>query len=157
MKILHRESGDLHEAHISLIEDEDWEIIKQSDQFKFKWIQEKERVVYKIQLTVEDDILGLISTEDIPREYRIHIHLVENSDANKGKNKTYDFIAGALIAYTCQLAFDKDYDGFVSLEPKTALISLYKEKYGFQEMGNFLYTQLENSEALIKKYLSDEE
>jgi len=81
------------------------------------------------------DILGLISVEDIPKEYRLHIHLVENSNANKGRDKAYDNIAGCLIAHTCEMAFEKNYDGFVSLKPKTEITKLYKDNYGFMEMG----------------------
>ncbi len=156
MKVLHHKTGNLHEAVIELVEDEDWEIIEQSNDFIFNWKKEKNRIVHKIRLKIEAKILGLISIEDIPREYRIHIHLIENSNSNKGKNKEHDYIAGCLLAHTCELAFDKEYDGFVSLEPKTKLIPLYKEKYGFREMGKYLYTELSNSEELIKKYLENE-
>ncbi len=80
---------------------------------------------------------------------------IENSNSNKGRGKNYGFVAGCLIARTCEIAFEKNYDGFVSLEPKTELRSLYKNKYGFREMGNYLYTELSNSERLIQKYLRD--
>ena len=156
MKLLHRKTGDLHEAIIELVQDEDWEIIDKSGQFQFKWKKDKKRIVHKIRLKLESEILGLISIEDIPKEYRIHIHLIENSDSNKGRNKKYDYTAGCLIAHTCELAFEKKYGGFVSLEPKTELIALYEKKYGFREMGNYLYTELSNSEELIKKYLGND-
>lgn len=155
MRILHKKSGIFHEATIELVEDEDWEVIEKSGEFIFNWKKEKTRIVHKIQSTIEREVLGLISIEDIPKEYRIHIHLIENSNSNKGKAKKYDFVAGNLIAHTCELAFNKEYDGFVSLEPKTELIDLYKKKYGFKEMGQLLYTELDNSEALIKKYIGD--
>ncbi|MFK7906025.1 MAG: hypothetical protein AB8B69_12910 [Chitinophagales bacterium] len=156
MKVLHRKTGDLHEAIIELVEDEDWELIEQSNQFIFNWKQEKTKIVHKLRLKIESEILGLIAIEDIPREYRIHIHLIENGNSNKGREKEYDYIAGCLIAHTCDIAFTKEYGGFVSLEPKTKLMSLYKEKYGFKEMGKYLYTELSNSEELIKKYLEND-
>ena len=155
MKILHRKSGHLHEAVIELVENEDWIIIDLSNQFTFNWLLEKKAIVHKIRLELEEEILGLISIEDIPKEFRIHIRLIENSNKNKGKNKEFDWIAGALIAKTCQLAFDKEYDGFVSLQPKTELEELYVQKYGFKRMGHLLFTELKNSEELIKKYLGD--
>ena len=83
------------------------------------------------------------------------IRLIENSNKNKGTEKEYDFVAGCLIARSCQIAFEREYDGFVSLKPKSELRELYKNKYGFQKMGNLLYSELSNSEALVKKYLND--
>lgn len=156
MKILHRKTNELHEAIIELVEDKDWEIIKNSGDFVFNWKKEKKFIVHKLRLNLEEKILGLISLEDIPKEYRLHIHLIENSKSNKGKHKEFDNIAGCLIAHTCEIAFEKGYQGFVSLEPKTEIIDLYKNKYGFSEMGNLLYVELTNSEFLIQKYLKDE-
>lgn len=94
-----------------------------------------------------------MAIEDIPKEYRIHIRLIENSNSNKGKGKEYDNIAGCLIAHICEIAFEKNYDGFVSLKPKSEIIGLYISKYGFKAMGNYLFTELNNSELLIEKYL----
>lgn len=156
MKILHKKSNELHEAVIELVKDEDWEIIDRSGQFEFIWRREKKYLVHKIRLQLEEEILGLISIEDIPKEYRIHIRLIESGNRNKGKKKEYDFVAGCLIAHSCEIAFEKDYDGFVSLKPKTEIEGLYKNKYGFRQMGQLLYTELSNSEALIKKYINDE-
>jgi len=149
-------SGRLYEAVIELIKDEDWEIIDKSGQFLFNWRKEKSFLVHKIRLKLEEKILGLISLEDIPKEFRLHIRLIENSNSNKGKNKEYDYVAGCLIAHLCELAMEKNYDGFVSLKPKSELVGLYKSKYGFKEMGQLLFTELGNSEVLIKKYLEDE-
>lgn len=155
MKILHKKSKNLHEAVIELVQNEDWDIIEQSGQFDFNWRKEKKYIVHKIRLEIEDEILGLIALEDILKEYRIHIKLIENSNKNKGSKKKYDFIAGCLIARSCEIAFEKEYDGFVSLAPKTELIGHYIKKYGFQNMGQLLFTELNNSEKLIKKYLND--
>jgi len=156
MKLRHRETGESHEAIIDLLLEEDWKVIEKSDSFSFNWKQEKKRTVNKIRLKNESEIQGLVSYEDIPKEFRIHLHLIENSQQNKGKLKKYDFIAGCLIARTCEIAFEKNYNGFVSLEPKTELVFLYKNKYGFEEMGNYLFTELSNSERLIKEYLTYE-
>lgn len=155
MKVLHKKDEILHEAVVELVQNEDWEIIDKSGQFEFNWKEEKQYLVHKIRLNIENEILGLIALENIPKEYRIHIRLIENSNKNKGTNKEYDFVAGCLIARSCQIAFEKEYDGFVSLKPKSALRGFYQRKYGFQNMGNLLYTELSNSEALIKKYLND--
>lgn len=156
MKVLHQQTNELHEAIIELVQNEDWELIDKSGQFVFNWKKEKKRIVHKIRLSIANEILGLISIEDFPKECRIHIHLIENSNENKGKNKKYDYSAGCLIARTCEIAFEKEYEGFVSLESKTKLIDYYKTKYGFREMGRLLYLELNNSERLIKKYLKND-
>jgi len=155
MKILHRKSCELYEAVIELLEGKDWKIIDKNEQFVFNWENEKKYLVHKIRLELEEEILGLISMEDIPKEYRIHIRLIESSISNKGKNKKFDYVAGCLIARSCEIAFEKNYDGFVSLKPKSELVELYMRKYGFRQMGQLLYTELDNSEALIKKFLKN--
>lgn len=153
MKIVHKKSGKLVEAVIELVEDEDWKVIERDKRFGFKWIKEKSQIVHKIRLSVEKRILGLLSLEDIPKELRLHIRLIEVNANDIGRQKEYENIAGCLIAFTCKQSFKKNYDGFVSLYSKTELRKLYTEKYGFQELGMNLYTELSNSEELIKKYL----
>ena len=155
MKVLHKKSGDLREAVIELVEGGDWDAIGKSKKFGFRWMNEKGYIVYKIRLAKEEEILGLISLEDIPKELRIHVRLIEVNSENIGENKKYDRIAGCLFAFTCRLAFKKKYEGYVSLYSKTELIEHYKKKYGFREFGMNLYTELTNSERLIKKYLGN--
>ena len=134
----------------------DYVLIEKSKQFEFNWIKERKNLVFKVRKKDEENILGLISLINIPKELRIEIHLLEISKNNIGRNKIIDRLAGCLIAYACDLAFQKGYDGFVSLVSKTEIINLYKEKYGFLEMGNHLYTQLVNSQHLIETYLEND-
>ncbi len=155
MKLLHQKTGELHEAIIELVEDEDWEVIQNSKAFGFNWIKEKNQIVHKIRLALENEILGLISIEDIPKELRIHVRLIEVNENDRGKNKRYDYVAGCLFAFTCKMAFKKNYEGYVSLYSKTDLIEYYKEKYGFEQFGRNLYIELKSSEQLITKYLEN--
>lgn len=155
MKLLHRKSGEFHEAIIELVQEEDWEIIEKDKTFKFNWKKEKKYLVHKITLKLEKEVLGLVSIEDVPKELRLFIRLIEVSKKHRGRKKVYDHVAGSLIAFTCNLAFQKDYNGFVSLIPKTELVNHYKSKYGFKEFGSHLYLELEKSENLIKKYLGN--
>ena len=46
---------------------------------------------------------------------------------------------------------------FVSLKPKTRLIELYQDKYGFRQYGRLLAVEQRSSMALINKYLRNEE
>ena len=79
----------------------------QDRRFGFKWIKEKDQIVHKIKTTVEDQIVGLVSIQDVPRELRLHIRLIEVNAEDRGSKKRYDHVAGCLIAFTCQLAFHK--------------------------------------------------
>ena len=153
MKILHKPSDTLKTAIIELMENDDWEQVYRSDEFEFDWSKERKWTVYKLTLEGESVIQGLISIENIPKEYRTHIHLIENKIPNKGKNKVYDYVAGCLIAYVCDLAFKKRFEGFVSLKPKTEIIEYYETKYGFRRAGIMRVSTTENSEQLIQKYL----
>ena len=97
-----------------------------------------------------------MSLIDYPNEIRIHLNLLESRKDQRGKNKKIGNIAGCLIAYACRESFKRGYGGFVSLLPKTELISYY-ENYGFQAVGTVMAISEENSQKLITKYFRDEE
>ena len=156
MKVIHKDSGELLEAIIDGVDENDWESIQKNDAFQFDWKAEKDHPAYKIRLESEEEILGLISVEDIPKEFRIHIRLIEINLKDVGKHKRYDRIAGCLFAFICNLSFQKDYGGYISLQPKTELLEQYVSKYGFQRLGKNLFIELGASESLINKYLGDE-
>lgn len=151
-------SGKILHSAIEEVVSSDYRWIRKSKEFKFDWELEKENEVYKIYLVDKDEnILGLMSMIDYPEEYRIHLNLIEVGASNRVKSKSVENIAGCLIAFACQVAFDRDYFGFVSLQPKTKLIDLYQEKYGFRQYGRLLAVEQASSKALIDKYLNDEE
>ena len=156
MKLWNTRKKIFEKGIIELVSKNDYSKIKKGNQFEFDWNREKKNLVYKIHRKNEDEIVGLISLIDFPKELRLEIHLLEISKDNIGKNKNIDRSAGCLIAFACSLSFQKDYDGFVSLVSKTEIIKLYKEKFGFQELGNHLFSQLHNSESLINEFLNDE-
>jgi hypothetical protein len=155
VKLVDLHSNQAFEAEIEAVDEEDFDMIRSLDQFEFDWHKEKRNEVYKIVEKYQDapEILGLISISDITEELRIHIHLIENSNENKGKNKKIDRIAGCLLAFACSIAFKRGYLGFTSLVPKTELIGLYVDKYGFQQYGRQLAIDQQDAIDLIKKYL----
>lgn len=156
MKLKHKPSDQLLDAVITELIREDYKTIEQDKGFSFDWTTEKEHEVYKICLVVDEKILGVMSLIDIPKEYRIHLNLLEVAKAQQGKNKVIDFIAGCLIAFAAETAFKRGYYGFVSLEPKTALIDLYQNKYGFSPYGRYLAIEGTVAQSLIEKYLNHE-
>jgi hypothetical protein len=122
----------------------------------FNWSKEKEHYIYKLFLTATEKIVELMSVIDVGQELRIEIHLIEVSKENRGRNKLIEGIAGCLIAYACRLSFDKGYQGFVSLIPKTKIINLYIDNYGFKQFGRQLALDYDEALLLIDKYLNDE-
>lgn len=160
MKLLLTETNQEFEAEIIKLNETDYKHIDKSKQFYFNWSLEKEYDVYKIVkfgIKKNRKIHGLISLTDRSDEYRIHINLIENSLENslenKGRNKKIERVAGCLIAFAVQIAFEKGYYGFTSLTPKTELINLYQEKHGFSQFGRQLAVEGKEAIALIQKYL----
>ena len=130
--------------------------LKGNKNFTFDWSIEKDKKVYKISVKDKKTILGLMSLIDYPNEIRIHLNLLESRKDQRGKSKKIANIVGCLIAFACRESFKKGYGGFVSLIPKTELITYYKN-YGFVEAGVLLAIWEENSRKLITKYFRDEE
>jgi len=129
---------------------------KNLENFEFDWSKEAAYETYKLSLTSDGQILGLLSFSRVIEELRIEIRLLEISSKNRGEGKKYDRIAGILIAYACKESFQNGFYGFVSLVPKTRLIRHYEEKYGFQQFGKHLAVELETSEFLMNRYLTYE-
>src|ERR1035437_5601285 len=121
MKILDTLIRKNYPVEILPVEDEDFKSLGKS-RFFFDWRIEKDKEVYKLRLLNSKDILGLVSMERIPDEWRIHIRLLTVSKENKGKGKHYDKIAGNLITHVAKIAV-REYGEFacVSLKPKTQL------------------------------------
>jgi len=155
MKLLYTDTNEEFDAEIIEVEHSDYIKIRKARQFEFDWSKEKSNHVFKIIAKDQEgaEILGLISLIDIPNELRIHLNLVEISKPNIGKSKKIDRIAGCLIAFATQVSFEKGYSGFNSLVPKTLLINLYVEKYGFSQYGSQLAIEGKAAIKLIQKYL----
>ncbi len=157
MPLKNRKTGEVLESIIELVTDADYRQIKSSKEFGFDWNLEKNNEVYKICIKGQKKhLLGLMSLINHPEEYRIHLNLIELGNKNKGRSKNTENIAGCLLAFACELAFIRGYYGFVSLQPKTKLIKLYQEKYGFRQYGRLLAVEQTSAQNLINKYLSDE-
>ena len=156
MKLLETTTQKEFEAEIIELEKGDLTKIKKSKQFQFDWSKEKENYLFKIVRTEEAEpreIHGLLSIINRTDELRIHVNLIENSNDNKGKKKKVDKVAGCLLAFATQISFENGYYGFTSLVPKTELIKLYSNKYGFSQFGRQLAVEGRAAINLIQKYL----
>lgn len=110
--------------------------------------------LYKLCITREKDILGVIALIDIPDEKRLEIKLLASSLENVGQNKVYENIAGCLIGFACREAVKRYADeACVSLVPKTVLKNHYKEKYKMLEAGPQLFVEGEALVSLIYKFV----
>lgn len=55
---------------------------------------------------------GLLSIET--KADHVYMHLIESAPFNKGKSKVYSGVPGNLVAFACQLSFQRGFDGNVS-------------------------------------------
>lgn len=147
-------SGDVFDTVIVQLYDKDTLQIIKSD-WKFKWKEQlklTERAVYK--LVIRDNlkiIQGLISLTD--QNDHIYMHLIESAKFNKGKNKIYAGVPGNLVAFACNLSFEKGYDGYLAFDAKTALVKHYEETlYATHFRGTKMMIETHAANRLINQY-----
>ncbi len=157
MNLINLETGEKFEGIIEKISAVQVKKLKGNKNFIFDWSLEEGNEVYRIRRAEQEEFLGLISLIDVHKELRIHINLVESSKTHQGKSKEIAGISGCLIGFACQMSFERGYDGFVSLIPKTNLINHYQNKFGFRQMGLTMVVFLEIAQSIITKYLKDGE
>lgn len=155
MKIIEISTSEKHSVDILPVENDEFKTLKK-DRYFFDWKIEKEYDVYKLQLKGSSDILGFVSIENIPKEWRIHIRLLTVSRENKGLDKKYDKIAGNLIAFVAKIAIREFGElACVSLKPKTEIAKHYIEKYNMNITGMTLSIEVPEIIDLINLYDND--
>ena len=114
-----------------------------SKTFFLKTVEPPQNVEGAIQLKIENEMLIM--------------NVLEIAPHNIGsKNKTYDDVAGCLIAFACRESFklEGDYKGFLTFVSKTNLIKWYADKYGAElTLGQRMFIDERNGIKLIRKYL----
>lgn len=157
MLITEISTGEKHKVEILPVEIDDFSSLRKNRYF-FDWEIEKNQEVYKLQLKGLNDVLGLVSVERIPEEWRIHIRLLTVSKENKGSGKKYDGIAGNLIAFIAKIAVREFGElACVSLRPKSEIAQHYIEKYNMNVTGMTLSLEVPEIVDLIKLYDYDRE
>ncbi len=152
MKVIETSTGKEYSVEILPVESFEFRTLSKKRYF-FDWNTEREREVYKLQIVDTGDILGLVSLERIPEEWRIHIRLLTVSKENKGRGKKYDRIAGNLITYVAKIAILEFGElACVSLRPKTQIAQHYIEKYNMNKTGVTLSIEAPEILDLIKLY-----
>jgi len=155
MKIVEISTKKEYSVEIVPVESDDYKYIKK-DRYFFNWKTEKGEEVYKLRIIGSNDILGLVSIERIPQEWRLHIRLISVSKENKGKEKQFDNITGNLIAHIAKIAV-REYGELacVSLKPKIQIAKHYIENYKMNVTGVTLSIELPEIIDLINKYDKD--
>jgi hypothetical protein len=149
-------SGSKHQIETIPLEDGDYKLLHKTRYF-FDWKTEKGYEVYKLRIAGANDILGLISLERIPEEWRVHIRLLTVSIENKGAGKQYERIAGNMIAHAAKIAV-REYaeHACVSLKPKSQIAQHYIDRYQMRITGITLSIEVPEILELIKSYDHEE-
>jgi hypothetical protein len=155
MKIIDTSTGEKHSVDILPVEIDEFKTLRK-DRYFFDWKIEKNQEVFKLLIKGSSDILGLVSIERIPQEWRIHIRLLTVSKENKGNEKKYDKIAGNLIAFVAKIAIREFGElACVSLRPKSQIAQHYIEKYNMNITGMTLSIEVPEIIDLINLYDND--
>jgi len=156
MNIVEVLTGKIYPIEVLPVEIIDYKSLSKTKYF-FSWKEEKEQEIYKLVMKGQNDILGLVSIERIPSEWRIHIRLLTVTSENKGEGKVFEKIAGNLIAFVSKIAVaDFGELACVSLRPKNSIAQHYIEKYNMNVTGLTLSLEVPQILDLINQYDHEE-
>jgi len=155
MTIVEIQTGKIYPIEILPVKSIDYKSLSKARYF-FDWREEREAETYKLTIKGEHDILGLVSLERIPAEWRIHIRLLTVSEENRGNKKVFENIAGNLIAEVSKMAVAQ-FGKFacVSLRPKSSIAQHYVTKYKMNVTGLTLSLEVPEILDLINEYDHD--
>ncbi len=147
-------TGDSFKTEVLAVSKKDIKQMKETE-WLFNWQDEgkdKKRSIYKLVILDNPNVIqGLVSLQD--KSDHIFMHLIESNKFNRGARKMYLGVPGNLIAFACKLSFDYGYDGFISFESKTNLISHYRQSLGAELLfGNFMVINTKAASKLVKQY-----
>lgn len=149
MVIIKTSTGEKSHIEILEVELEYYNALPVSRYF-FNWNKEQKREVYNLRIEGTIDILGLISLERIPKEFRIHIRLLAVSSENIGTSKKYIGIAPNLISHAAKIALTEyGHLACVSLKPKNKITQHYINKYHMIRTGTSLSIEMPDILKLI--------
>lgn len=155
MYVVEAATGKKYPIEILPVEDRDYARLSKA-RYYFDWKEERKEEVFKLVLKGQNDILGLVSMERIPSEFRIHIRLLTVSKENAGKGKVYENVAGNLIAFVARMAVLSFAElACVSLRPKSSLAQHYINKYKMRITGMTLSLEVPEILDLINQFDHD--
>jgi hypothetical protein len=148
-------TGEALETLVLPVDEADLKGISKKAGWLFDWkfeFTQPERKVCKLVTEREPGIIqGLVSFEK-KKGYML-MPLIESSSFNRGKDKKYFGVAPNLVAYVCKVSMEYGFDGVISFDSKTALISHYEKTLGAVHLGgNKMAIYEESAKNLIDKY-----
>ncbi|WP_416864278.1 MAG: N-acetyltransferase [Imperialibacter sp.] len=155
MVVIDTGTGASHKVEIEPVDDRDFASLTKARYF-FDWKQEKEFEMYKLRIANTRDILGLVSIERIPEEWRLRIRLLTVSKENKGSSKKFENIAGNLLTFISKIAV-REYGELacVSLKPNGLIARHNIDKFGMNVTGLTLSIEILEIFNLIETYDHD--
>ena len=100
-------------------------------QFNWKSISTLECEIYKLTVSGDDRIQGVVAIENMERDKAIYVRAAESAPHNMGTDKEYYGVGGHLFAVAVTRSFQLGYDGFTYMDAKNiTLVKHYTETLG---------------------------
>jgi hypothetical protein len=151
-------TGDSFSTAITLVSKTDLTKISKKAGWAFDWkfeFKQPYRDVYKLTIVNNQSIIqGLICVQVMTDH--VYMHLLESAPFNRGDKKMYSGVAANLVAFACQLSFQRGHQGNISFISKSQLVKHYEESLGAIHVGGRLMV-IESPAALklIDKYFKN--
>lgn len=151
-------TGDSFATNISLVSKTDIEKINKKSGWNFNWkieFLQPQRDVYKLTIVNNQSIIQGLLCVQIMSDH-VYMHLLENAPFNRGSTKVYSGVAGNLVAFACQLSFQRGHEGNVSFLSKTSLIEHYQNTLGAVHVGGrLMIIESRAATGLINRYFKN--
>jgi len=153
------QTGEVYKTLVLPVTQADLKEVTKQNGWLFDWkleFSQPERQLFKLVKEKEPKTIhGLVSLKI--DEGFVYMLLIESAPFNRGKSKKYLGVAGNLTAYGCKLSAEYGFDGVISFDSKTALISHYEKTLGAVHLGgNKMAIFEENAQILIDHYFKGE-
>ena len=106
--------------------------------WNFNWTASdlKDAEIYKLTLTDNEEIQGLVAITKFERDKAIYVNIAESAPHNLGRQKRYNGVGGHLFAIAAKKSMDFGYGGFVFMDAKnTDLVKHYQKVLGAALLG----------------------
>lgn len=151
-------SGDSFRTEVMRLSGVDMKLLTKATGWNFDWKKEFDnpaKDVYKLTIVDNPSIVqGLVSLE-IKADH-VYMSLLESAPFNLGRSKLYEGVPGNLVAFACQVSFQRGFDGFVSFNAKTKLIEHYVRTLGATWIGGTLMVIYpDKAQKLVVQYFKN--
>lgn len=131
--------------------------------WNFNWLdkQLKDSEIYKLCISGDNTIQGLVALSDFKRDAAIYVDIAESAPHNLGINKKFNGVGGHLFAIAVKVSVEKGYGGFVFMDAKNKeLVKHYSKTLGAVHLGRphpyRMFIDEDNAERLLGIYTFEE-